>query len=79
MTITISDQQELDEKLQRNLHDNSAYSIGRVTKEQYKLIFRNDKICVPSPLTHPIMDWYHNCLIYPGTDRLFATISQHFY
>jgi len=38
-------------------------------------VLRNDKIFVPATLTRPIMDWYHNNLIHPDTDRLFSTVS----
>ena len=75
----ITEQQALDDKLQRNLHDNPAYTIGRVTQEQHKIIFYNDKIFVLPILIHSIMNWYHNNLIYPRMDQLLATISQHFF
>ncbi|MFO0089965.1 MAG: Ty3/Gypsy family RNase HI domain-containing protein, partial [bacterium] len=53
----ISNHQQHDTTLQRKLHDNSAYTIARVTKHQYPLILRNDKIYVPSSLVQPILNW----------------------
>ena len=75
----ISNHQQHDTTLQRKLHDNSAYTIARVTKHQYPLILRNDKIYVPSSLVQPILNWYHENLKHPGIDRLFNTLNQHYF
>jgi Integrase zinc binding domain len=42
---------------------------------------RNDtwKICIPSTLVHLIIHWYHAVLGHVGIQRLYKTITNHFY
>ena len=75
----ISAQQKLDVNLQKNLHQNSACTIDRVTNKQHTIIIRNDKIFVPSTLVTSILKWCHENLKYPGADRLHLTLNQHFF
>ena len=47
----ISFHQKQDEHLQRNLHQNSAYTIARITDKRLEIILRNNKIFIPNHLT----------------------------
>ena len=45
----------------------------------YEMICHQDKIVIPQTIQQKIMEWYHTTLLYPGRDRTYTTISQHFY
>ena len=75
----MSSRQKLDENLQKNLHQNFAHAISRVTNKQHPIILRNDKMFVLSTLVQPILKWYHDNLKYPVVDRLYPTLNQHFF
>ena len=47
----ISSHQKQDEHLQRNLHQNPACTIARVTNKRLEIILRNEKIFVPNNFT----------------------------
>ena len=68
--------QKLDEDLQRNLHQHSAWAIARVTNKRYEITLRNDKMSFPTSLMQSIIQWCHLNLHHPGADRLFGTFNQ---
>mgnify|MGYP005753024869 CR=1 FL=1 len=43
------------------------------------LICFNGKIVMPTTLQRRCVEWYHNILLHPGTNRTEETIRQHFY
>ena len=43
------------------------------------LIFKNDKIVVPTIIQKYVVNWYHTYLLHPGTECTEANISQHYY
>ena len=75
----ISNHEKIDNQFQQSLHSNPACTVARVTRQCHEIILRNDKIYVPRALVQPMLQWYHLNLKHPGADRLFATMSQHFY
>ena len=70
------------EILQRNMHQNPACDIARVTSKRHQIILHGNKIYFPksiiTPVYSPILQWYHENLQHPGADRLFGTLNQHF-
>ena len=75
----ISSHQKPDEHLQRNIYQNPAYTIARVTNKRHEIILCNDKIFIPASLAQPILKWYHLNLHHPGADRRFGTLNQLFF
>ncbi len=75
----------------RKLQDNTPNWIGRVfdntgekTGPQQALTIthpttKEPKILVPKSQTQRLIHWYHHMLVHPGADRLYNTLSQHFY
>ena len=43
------------------------------------LIFKNDKIVVPTIMQKYGVNWYHTYLLHTGTEYTEATIIQHYY
>ena len=43
------------------------------------LIYKNDKISVPTIFQKYVVNWYHTYLLHPGTEHIEASISQHCY
>ena len=64
------------EKLKRAKH-HTKYFCGGVNK--FMLICKIDKIEVTKILRKYVVNWYHTYLLYPGTERTEATISQHYH
>ena len=75
----ISSYQKQDEHLQRNLHQNSAYNIARITDKRLEIVLRNNKIFIPTTLQKSILEWYYINLHHPRADRLFGILNQHFF
>ena len=46
----------------------------------YRINLHGDwRIVIPHGLLPHLIDWYHNVLMHPGTERLYRTILRHFY
>ena len=43
------------------------------------IICKNNKIAAPNILWKYVVNWYHTYLLHLGTERIEATISQHYY
>jgi hypothetical protein len=72
--------QQIDKSLLKKLEHDSNYTIevfcgGGKTRH---LICHNGKICVPTKLQIPLVEWYHVLLCHPGLTRTELTIKQHF-
>jgi hypothetical protein len=60
------------------IHKGCTENVFRGGDEDYKLICRNNKTCLPQALQQKTMDWHHETLCHPGTTRTEATTRQHF-
>ena len=47
-------------------------------RKDHRLIFQNNKICLPRALQKKTVDWYHEMLYHPGETRTEHTLCQHF-
>ena len=47
--------------------------------QSYRLITREDKICLPKNLQRRAVEWYHSLLAHPGETRMELTLGQHFH
>ena len=57
-----------DAKLKQKLvsHKDYTLDIFRGGDKDHRLIFRNNKICLPTALQKKTVDWYHEMLCHPG-------------
>ena len=64
----IAKAQKTDAKLNQKLVSHKDYTLDnfRGGDQNYRLIFRNSKICLPAALQKKTVDWYHEMLCYPG-------------
>ena len=53
--------QKTDAKLQQKLVSHKDYTLNtfRGGDQNHRLIFRNNKICLPTALQKKAVDWYH--------------------
>ena len=69
-------EKEQVEKLKHaNYHTKYSCGGGNI----FMLIFKNDKIVVPTILQKYVVNWYHTYLLHTGTEYTEATIIQHYY
>ena len=64
----IAKAQETDAKVQQKLVSHKDYTLDtfRGGDKDHRLIFRNNKICLPAALQKKTVDWYHEMLFHPG-------------
>ena len=64
----IAKAQETDAKLQQKIVSHKDYTLDtfRGGDKDHRLIFRNNKICLPKALQKKTVDWYHEMLCHPG-------------
>ena len=64
----IAKAQKNDAKLQQKLVSHKDYTLDtfRGGDKDHRLIFRNNKICLPTALQKKTVDWYHEMLCHPG-------------
>ena len=76
----IAKAQKTDAKLQQKLvsHKDYTLDIFRGGDKYHRLIFRNNKICLPQALQNKNVEWYHEMLYHPGETRTEHTLRQHF-
>ena len=76
----IAKAQETDAKLKQKLvsHKDYTFNIFRGGDKDHRLIFRNNKICLPTALQKKTVDWYHEMLCHPGETWIEHTLRQHF-
>ena len=67
----IAKAQETDAKLQQKLVSHKDYTLDtfRGGDKDHRLIFRNNKICLPQALQKKTVEWYHEMLCHPGETR----------
>ena len=72
--------QETDAKLKQNLVSHKDYTLYtfRGRNQDHLLIFRNNKIFLPTALQKKAVDWYHEMLCHPGETRTEHTLHEHF-
>ena len=60
-----------DAKLQQKLVSHKDYTLDtfRGGDKHHRLIFRNNKICLPKALQKKTVEWYHEMLCNPGETR----------
>ena len=63
----ISIAQKTDAKLQQKLVSHKDYTLDtfRGGYQNYRLIYRNSKICLPMELQKKTVDWYHEMICHP--------------
>ena len=76
----IAKAQETDAKLKQKLVSHKDYTLDTFCggNKNHRLIFRNNKICLPAVLQKKTLDWYHEMLCHPGKTRTEHTFCQHF-
>ena len=64
----ISKAQKTDAKLQQKTVSHKDYTHDTIHggNQNYRLIFQNKKICLPTALQKKTVDWYHEMLCHPG-------------
>ena len=64
----IAKAQETDAKLQQKLFSHKDYTLDTFCggDKDHRLIFRNNKICLPQALQKKTVEWYHEMLCHPG-------------
>ena len=82
-TPLIAAEQSKDASVQSLLSDpkmRNRYTTQQVRwgKRDYKLVYYDNKIVVPTSLRKRMLNWYHDVLMHPGVTRLLLTIKQHF-
>ena len=67
----IAKAQETDAKLQQKLVSHKDYTLDTFLggDKDHRLIFRNNKICLPKALQKKTVYWYHEMLCHPGETR----------
>ena len=67
----IAKEQKNDAKIQQNLVSHKDYTLDtfRGGDKEHCLIFRNNKICLPTALQKKTVDWYHEMICHPGETR----------
>ena len=77
----ISKAQKTDTKLQQEIVSNKDYTHNTFLEgdQNYRLIFRNSNICLPTALQMKTVDWYHEILSHTGETHTEHTLRQHFY
>lgn len=79
---TISHYQQQDKPLLKLIENNTLYSkktFNSSDKVYTVIMFKTDRIVVPTKLQRRAVEWYHTTLMHPGETRTEATIAQHFY
>ena len=66
---------DLVEKLKFANYHTKYFCGGRNT---FMLIYKNDKIVVPTILQKYVVHLHHTYILHPGTERIEDTISQHY-
>ena len=76
----ISKAQENYAKLKQKLVSHKDYTLNTFYggNKDHRLIFRNNKICLPKALQKKTVDWYHEMLCQPGENQTEHTLRQHF-
>ena len=76
----IAKAQETDAKSKQKLVSHKDYTLDIFCggDKDHRLIFRNNKICLPTSLQKKTVEWYHEMLCRPGETRTEHTIRQHF-
>ena len=76
----IAKAQKTDAKLQQKLVSHKDYTLDtfRGGDKNHRLIFRNNKICLPSALQKKTVDWYHEILCHTRETLTEHTLHQHF-
>ena len=74
----IAKAQETATKLQQKLVSHKYYTLHNFSggDKDHRLIFRNNKICLPAALQKTTVDWYHEMLCHPGETRIEHTLRQ---
>ena len=64
----IAKAQETDAKLKQKLVSHKDYILDTFCggDKDHRLIFRNNKICLPTALQKKTVEWYHEMLCHPG-------------
>ena len=67
----IAKSQKTDAKLQQKLVSHKEYNLDTFCggDKDYRLICRNNKICLPAALQKKTVDWYHEMFCHPGETR----------
>ena len=73
--------QKTDAKIKQKLVSHKDYTLDtfRGGDQNHRLIFRNNKICLPTALQKKTADCYHEMLCHPGETQTEHTLHQHFY
>ena len=76
----ISKAQKNDAKQKQKLVSHKDYNLDnfRGGDKDHRLIYLNNKICLPKALQKKTVDWYHEMLCHPGDTRTEYTLRQHF-
>ena len=76
----IAKAQETDAKLNQKLVSYKDYTLDIFCggDKDHRLIFRNNKICLPTAIHKKTVEWYHEMLCHPGETQTEHTIRQHF-
>ena len=76
----ISKAQENDAKLQQKLVSHKDYNLNtfRGGDTEHRIIFQNNKICLPAALQKKTVDWYNEMICHPGETQTEHTLRQHF-
>ena len=77
----IAKAQETDAKLQQKLVSHKDYTLDtlRGGDKDHRLIWQNNKICLPKALQKKTVDSYYEMLCHQGGTRKEHTLRQHFY
>ena len=64
----IAKAQKTDAKLNKNLFSHKDYTLDTFCggNQNHRLIFQNNKICLPAEPPNKTVDWNHEMLCHPG-------------
>ena len=67
----ITKAQKIDSKLQQKLVSHKEYTLDtfRGGDQHYRLIFRNNRICLTTVLQKKTVDWYHKKICHPRENQ----------
>ena len=68
--------QKLLENLKRGVYTAKTFRGGG---KEFLIIFKEEKIVIPTQLREYVLNWYHTYLLHPGKHRTEAAINQHLY
>jgi hypothetical protein len=67
--------QDKDKLIMKELmKSDNKYELSKI--ERTAVLTLNGKICIPTAIKNPVIDWYHQYLCHPGDTRTEATIRN---